>query len=582
MSDIFISYARTTEAHAQRIADALRALGYGVWRDDELPAHRGYGDVIEERLAAAKAVLVIWSADAVKSEWVRSEANRAREDRKLVQLSVDGVRLPMPFDQIQCADLSDWAGEADAAAWRKVVGSVEALVRQAAPDAIAGGHAAPGRQALSVCVLPFANMSGDAEQEYFSDGISEDIITDLSKVSALAVVSRNSAFQFKGRHVDVRQVARQLGVSHVLEGSVRKAGNRVRITAQLIEGAGDSHVWAERYDRDLTDIFAVQDEISQAIVAALKLKLLPEEKSAITRRGTASAEAYDLYLMARQILISGNADQRGHETMVRLCQRAIELDPSYAQAWALMALGQTTLHFRYSQPDPGLEAAERALALDPDLAEPHAVMGRNLYETGREDEANAALERALRLGPESYEVHATIAGVRFRQRRLQEAATHFERTCALMEASFSPAAMLMSCYRALGDTAARGRAAAMTLERAQAALVANPRHGAALAYGASALAVLGERERAHEWVSRALLLDPGSHAMRYNLACALATDLGEVSEAIDLLTPYFEVATVSELAHAAIDPDFDLLRDDPRYQALVTKAEARLAAAATS
>src|SRR5579864_3807606 len=148
---------------------------------------------------------------------------------------------------------------------------------------------------LSICVLPFSNMSGDVEQEYFSDGISEDIITDLSKVSALSVVSRNTAFTFKGKHVDLKQIARQLQVSHVLEGSVRKAGERVRITAQLIEGVKDSHIWAERYDRDLNDIFALQDEISEAIVNALKLKLLPEEKKAIERRGTESVEAYNLY-----------------------------------------------------------------------------------------------------------------------------------------------------------------------------------------------------------------------------------------------------------------------------------------------
>ena len=139
-------------------------------------------------------------------------------------------------------------------------------------------------------------MSGDIEQEYFSDGISEDIITDLSKVSALSIVSRNSSFMYKGKNVDLPKVARELKVSHMLEGSVRKSGGRVRITAQLIDGATNDHVWAERYDRDLSDIFALQDEISEAIVAALKLKLMPEEKKAIVQRGTDNAEAYNLYL----------------------------------------------------------------------------------------------------------------------------------------------------------------------------------------------------------------------------------------------------------------------------------------------
>ena len=236
--------------------------GYSVWRDDELPAHRAYADVIEERLTAAKAVVVIWSAEAVKSR-LGALGGRpgARRTASWCSSASTARRLPMPFDQIQCADLAGWTGDPDAPAWRKVVDSVAELSAGARRPPLAAGRAADG-QAYSICVLPFANMSGDPEQEYFSDGISEDIITDLSKVSALSVVSRNTAFSFKGKHVDVRATWRaQLGVSHVLEGSVRKAGNRVRITAQLIDGASDSHVWAERYDRDLDDIFALQDEI---------------------------------------------------------------------------------------------------------------------------------------------------------------------------------------------------------------------------------------------------------------------------------------------------------------------------------
>src|SRR6266513_5124557 len=233
---------------------------------------------------------------------------------------------------------------------------------------------------LSICVLPFNNMSGDPEQEYFSDGITEDIITDLSKVSALSVIARNSAFAFKGKNVDVLQFARQLKVSHVLEGSVRKAGGRVRITAQLVDGATGGHVWAERYDRDLNDIFALQDEISQAIVAALKLKLLPDEKKAIEQRGTTNAKAYKYFLMARQISVTGNVGNvRRDEAVIRLCRRAIEIDPNYARPWALMAGAQIRLRFFFGREgDGGLAAAERALSLDPDLAEAHAARARVL------------------------------------------------------------------------------------------------------------------------------------------------------------------------------------------------------------
>ncbi|HEY1878672.1 MAG TPA: TIR domain-containing protein, partial [Caulobacteraceae bacterium] len=178
MSDVFISYARSTEAQARRIGDALRALGHSVWRDDELPAHRAYAEVIRERLTSAKAVVVVWSAEAARSEWVQSEADRARTDRKLVQLTIDGAELPMPFDRIQCADMNGWSGGADHPGWRKVADSVAALINGEAAPAASPAPLARARPKLSICVLPFANMSGDAEQEYFSDGISEDIITD--------------------------------------------------------------------------------------------------------------------------------------------------------------------------------------------------------------------------------------------------------------------------------------------------------------------------------------------------------------------------------------------------------------------
>ena len=238
MSDVFISYARSTAEQAGAIAKALRAAGYSVWRDEDLPSHRPYADVIAEQLGAAKVVLVIWSAEAVKSHWVRSEADRARAADKLVQVAVDATPLPMPFDQIQCARLADWRGDTNAPGWRNVVDSIAALTGRA-PAAADSRRASPAAKTHSICVLPFANMSGDPEQEYFSDGISEDIITDLSKVSALQVASRNTAFSYKGKPINVGDVARELRVGHVLEGSVRKSGIRVRITAQLIEGASD-------------------------------------------------------------------------------------------------------------------------------------------------------------------------------------------------------------------------------------------------------------------------------------------------------------------------------------------------------
>jgi adenylate cyclase len=437
---------------------------------------------------------------------------------------------------------------------------------------------APKGGRFSICVLPFANISGDTEQEYFSDGISEDIITDLSKVSALHVVSRNTAFTFKGKAVDVRQVAGQLKVSHVLEGSVRKAAGRVRITAQLIDGSNDSHVWAERYDRDLNDIFALQDEISHAIVDALKVKLLPEEKKAIERHGTENVDAYNLYLLARQSYTTGfEGDSRRNEAIIRLCQRAVEIDPNYAEAWALIAMAEMLLRWMVGRGgDGGLAAAERALELNADLAEAHAVKARILSEEKRDEEASREIETALRLDPESHQVNKCAGLLKFRQQRLEESIRYFEKAVALEEGDFGAAGMLITCHTALGNREAARRSAEITLARAEKVLAHDPNNGSAMGHGSDALAALGQHERAKDWMSRALLIDPENMTMRYNFACALAHHLADKEAALEVLGPVFEKMGTGLLNHAKIDPDFDSLRDDPRFKEMLEVAERRL------
>jgi adenylate cyclase len=576
MSDIFISYARSTADQAQAIAEALRGLGYGVWRDDEIPANRAYADVIAERLATAKAVVVIWSAEAVRSQWVRSEAERARGDDKLVQLSVDGARLPMPFDQTQCADLAGWSGSDDTPGWKQVVGAIANL---ASPSQARHEDPRKAVRKLSICVLPFANMSGDPEQEYFSDGISEDIITDLSKVSALEVTARNTAFNLKGKGLDIPDIASKLSVSHVLEGSVRKAGNRVRITSQLIDGTSGNHVWAERWDRDLTDIFALQDEISQAIVAALKIKLLPEEKAAIGMRGTKSPEAYELFLMAREIEVTGNAgDPRREEAIIRLCTRATEIDPDYARAWALMGFAQSTLAFNRGRGgDTGLAAAERAEALDATLGAPHAVKAKVLYDAGDLEAAFAELEQAIRLEPESREVGEIASLMFYGERRFEEAERIFAAGVEANPADVGWVGMLVSVRLAMNDLDGARSAARTTLERAEAALAHDRNNGFAMSFGVTALAALGETERAKQWINRALLIDPDNLLARFNFACASASLLGDAEGAVELITPVLARDAGHLVKGAASDPDLDLLRDDPRFQKMLADAQARVA-----
>ena len=569
MADVFISYARSDEGQAERVADALRAAGYKVWRDDDLPAHRAYADVIEERLRGARAVVVLWSDEAARSQWVRAEADAARSAGTLVQATLNGTIPPLPFNQIQCADLNDWDGRGDTPGWRKLAASVEALVGSRESKQ----KSTRKRDSVCICVLPFQNMSGDTEQEYFSDGISEDITTDLSKVSALGVIARNTAFTFKGRAVNVCDVAETLGVTHVLEGSVRKAGGRIRITAQLIDGATGDHVWADRYDRDLDDIFAIQDEISKAIVTALKVKLLPEEKKAIEQRGTTSVEAYNLYLLARQYWTTGNhGDMRREERVMRICGRAVQIDPYYAQAWALLALAQANLKYVFGQDgDDGFAAAHTALSIDPTIAEAYLPKARRLEEKTRFDEAEALLKTALELGPDSWEVNKEVARLHKARRNFPTAIEHYEKALEAMDSDFHAWALVVTCYQALGESEKVRHGASKMVSEAQKALQQDPSNGAALGIIAGGYAILGEAERAREWIERAILIDPDNLNMRYNFACVLATYVGDFEEALRLLDTALAVGSDTLFRAAATDPDFDCVRDHPRFRKIMDR-----------
>ena len=421
-------------------------------------------------------------------------------------------------------------------------------------------------------------MSGDPEQEYFSDGISEDIITDLSKVSALFVVARNTAFTFKGKNVMVPQIARELSVSYVLEGSVRKAAGRVRITAQLIDGGTGGHVWAERYDRDLNDIFALQDEISEAIVNALKLKLLPAEKKAIEHRGTDNVDAYNLLLMARQHYTTGfMSDVRKADTVIRLCRAAIGLDPNYARAWALMATAQRMRMYSTADGDDGSVAATRALELDGNLAEAHSARAGVLILSDDYEAAQREIEIALRLDPESADVHKEAARLYFRQRQFEEAIVHFEKVSTLVETDFVHGGLLITCYTALGDKDSLHRVAKRTLARAEKAVALESDNGSAMGAVFSCLLVLGESDRAKEWARRATLIDPDNTTMRYNMACDLVVTSGDLDGALELLGPVFRKTGREHLEWLKSDPDLDRIRQDPRFVAMLGEAEMRLA-----
>ena len=437
----------------------------------------------------------------------------------------------------------------------------------------------PSPDRVSICVLPFTNMSGDPEQEYFSDGITEDIITDLSAVSALAVVSRATAFTYKDRSTPVADIARRLSVRYLLEGSVRKSGDRVRINAQLIDASGDVNIWAERFDRELKDIFALQAELSAAIIAALKLQLLPSERRALEQHSTESPEAYKLFLMARQYSVTGS--ERHEQVIERLCRRAVEIDPKYARAWALLGVTLGLLHRRGATADDGYDAVVRALELEPDLAVAHAARSRILGDRGLLDEAQAEDQVALRLGPDSYEAHVSAGRNFMLARKYDEALVHLERAATLMETDYTAASLAIQCHQGKGDEAGAVVAARNALARIERLIAAEPDHGSAMGHGAGILVILGETERAKEWAARALLLDPENINLRYNLACAMAR-AGEHETAIDMLDDLYSSASgsITSVRWAESDNDLDSLRGNPRFQAVMERARARLTGAA--
>ncbi|QKC85308.1 adenylate/guanylate cyclase domain-containing protein [Mesorhizobium sp. NZP2077] len=313
---------------------------------------------------------------------------------------------------------------------------VGAGTKAAATSETAGGRpAAAAPPKLSIAVLPFANMSGDAEQDYFADGISEDIITALSKLSQLFVIARNSSFTFKGQNVHVQDVGTKLGVRHVLEGSVRKSGNRVRITAQLIDATTGGHLWAERFDRDLTDIFAVQDDVTQQIVGALALNLTDGARLRLAPEHPRNTEAYDCFLRGRELWHRLTKDT--NVAARELLQRATELDPNFASAYAFLALthGIDYLNRWGASPPESMaqaeEAATRAVTLDDNDPWAHWALAIAKLYTRRHDEAIDEVERALVLNPNFAEAHVCRGETLYYSGRPEEALESFARAKTL-------------------------------------------------------------------------------------------------------------------------------------------------------
>jgi adenylate cyclase len=425
------------------------------------------------------------------------------------------------------------------------------------------------REKPSIAVLPFTNMSGDPEQEYFSDGITEDIITDLSKISALSVIARNTSFTYKGKAVKVQSVGKELGADFILEGSVRKAGARVRVTGQLIDSKDGTHIWAERFDRDLTDIFAIQDEITHAIVEQLKVKLLPQEKMSIQQAPTDNVEAYTCYLKGRELFHRGS--KSGYKAAREMFVKATVLDPSYARAYAGIADCDTFLYLRTTEPisfEAILAMSDKALALDNGLADAYASRGAALSAVKRYDEAATEFEKAISLDPNSFEAHYFYARACVFQGKVEQATALFERAAAIKPDDYGAFCILVQFYNSLGRKQDAKEAARKGAKLAERQLTLHPDDAKAAELGSGALIEIGDFDRAREWVARALALEPDNPVTHYNAACSYAL-LGDIDKAFELLEGGIALGGPEWGRWVAHDSMLDPLRDDPRYQVLL-------------
>ena len=444
-------------------------------------------------------------------------------------------------------------------------------VSKATPPAASPDTASPDADQRSIAVLPFVNMSGDPANEYFSDGISEEILNLLTKLPKLRVSSRTSSFAFKGKKIHMPAVAQRLGVGTVLEGSVRRAGDRVRITAQLIDTKSDSHLWSETYDRKLEDVFAIQDDIAHCIVTALRVTLTPKERRAIQYAATSNPQAYDFYLRGRSYY---NAmTKRGFTHALTLYQEAIDRDPNYALAFAGIADVYSFL-FKYGGGTPeiagrALDASERAVALDPELAEARTSRGLALSINNRHAEAEVEFERALQLKPSLYEAYYYYGRDCVSQGRNDKAARLFAQSVALNPDNYEALIFLAGAYRSSGrpgDAEDTDRRVVAAVEKH---LEMYPDDARALYIGAQALVATGNPERAMKWAERALDAAPDEPSVLYNLGCMYSL-MGNKDRAIALVDEAVKLG-FGYRAWLEKDGDLDPLRDDPRFQAILAR-----------
>src|SRR5215510_11522527 len=444
---------------------------------------------------------------------------------------------------------------------------VASLVAGTAPDA---EQTHPSNaDVTAIAVLPFADMSPDRDQDYLCEGLAEELISALTHIDGLRVASRTASFQFRGPGADVRAAGQQLGVGTLLEGSVRKADDRLRVTVQLVEVTTGYRRWSQRFDRRLDDVFAIQDEIAESVATSLRGSLLSRrEKEALVRPSTGAA-AYEYYLRGRQHLprlTKAELLKSGE-----MFARAIELDAAYAPAFAGLATVHATMYEWFGgQADDLLaaeRASERALELAPGMAEAHVARGCALALSPRYEEAEHAFEQAIRINPNLFDAYYYSGRTSFARGDIAGSAARFRKAGDVRPDDFQSPLLLSQSLRMLGRHDDAAQANKEGIRRAEHVLALNPLDGRAISLGASALFHDGRTAQALEWSRRSLDLYPDDMSTLVNAAC-LHAKLGQKEDALELLERVFARGW-GKRDWVENDPDYDILRDDPRFLKLL-------------
>ena len=502
-------------------------------------------------------------------------ANLLAELKKRKVVRVAAVYLVAAWLAMQVADvmfpalgLPDWA--ISLVAGILIVGFPVALIVSWAfnlgPDGLEREPTVDAANDKSVAVLPFINMSAEPDQEYFSDGLTEELLNALAQLESLSVSSRTSSFAFKGGSEDIRTVAAKLGVAFVVEGSVRKAGDRLRITAQLIEADSDVHLWSEVYDRDLDDVFAIQEDIAQQIAAALQVKLLPDS---LQTPGTDNVEAYEFFFRGRGLF--NRQGQKNHRLAIRNFERATELDPEFSRAWAGLALAHAYFVFFFDGGDEDMAAADaasrKAIELDPELAD--GYIARIMIDGAqlRFEEAEAAFKKAVELDPDSFEAYYQYGRYLFKRGKLQETLAMYKRAHEIDPYDFQTPILSVAILRKFDEEKAM-ESARQGVRLAEVHLEQHPDNARAYVMAAGALQLLGETDKARQFLESAFRIDPESENTQYNAACFYAAT-GDKEKAMDCLERGLQDPDWIEN-----DTDLNSLHDHPRYIALIERLRA--------